>query len=68
MARIKSDWRSKLGPEMLDQLMSISVNGPPIKEYSCFNALYQWHTGDQKKRRPQFKSDDVDEFDEEDLN
>ena len=62
MARKKSDWRSKLGPEMLDNLMSISINGPPINEYNCASALYRWHNGGQRKRRPKFKSDGVDEF------
>ena len=62
MARIKSDWRSKMDSVMLDYLMSISLNGPPVKEYNCAKALYRWHTDGSRMRRPKFKS----EFEEED--
>ena len=57
MARIKSDWRAKLKPEMLDRLMAIAVSGPPVEQYKCDRAINIWARCD-RKRRPQFNADD----------
>ena len=58
MARINSYWRSKMDSVMLNYLMSISLNGPPIKEYNCAKALYRCHTDGPRMRRPKYKSED----------
>ena len=65
MARIKTDGRSRLGPEMLDNLMAISVNGPQIEDYNCNGALSLWLNG-EKRRRPNFGPLNVLDFDAED--
>lgn len=59
MARIKSDWRASLQPDMLNNLMAISISGPPIGEYNCSRALNMWYSGGQRARRPVF--DDAEE-------
>ena len=43
---------------ILDYLMSISLNSPPINEYNCTKALYRWHTDGPRMRRPKYKSED----------
>lgn len=58
MARIKSDWRASLHPDMLNYLMAISVSGPQVSEYNCTRALNMWYHGGQRQRRPQFDEDD----------
>ena len=65
MARIKTDGRSRLGPEMLDNLMAISVNGPTIADYNCNGALSLWFNG-EKKRRPMYNSVNIVDFHAED--
>ncbi|XP_060562819.1 zinc finger protein 862-like [Ruditapes philippinarum] len=63
MARIKSDWRASLNPDMLNYLMAISVSGPQVSDYNCTRALNMWYHGGQRQRRPQFdENDDVDEL------
>ncbi|KAH3859519.1 hypothetical protein DPMN_102336 [Dreissena polymorpha] len=64
MARIKSDWRASLQPDMLNRLMAISISGPAVGEYNCTRALNLWYTGGQRQRRPVFD----DEYVEENLN
>ena len=67
MKKIKTDWRAGLQSEMIDNLMAISLSGPPIEEYDCSRALSLWWNGGQRKRRPQFTSAndfDLDEFEE----
>ncbi|XP_014669372.1 PREDICTED: uncharacterized protein LOC106810507 [Priapulus caudatus] len=55
MARVKSDWRASLQPDMLDYLMAITVSGPPAGEYNSARALNLWYNGGQRQRRPQFE-------------
>jgi hypothetical protein len=63
MARIKSDWRASLNPDMLNYLMAISVSGPQVSDYNCTRALIMWYHGGQRQRRPQFdEKDAVDEL------
>jgi len=33
MRRIKTDWRSSLGEDTLDNLMRITIEGPPLKDF-----------------------------------
>ena len=33
MKRIKSDWRNRLNEETLDNLMRISIDGPPLSRF-----------------------------------
>lgn len=52
MARVKSDWRSRLDVKMLNCLMAISIQGP--QEYNPQRALEKWWHGGQRSRRPDF--------------
>ena len=54
MKRIKSDWRSSLGVEMLDRLMVIVLEGPSLEDYHPAGATSRWWKGGQRMRRPDF--------------
>jgi hypothetical protein len=54
MARIKSDWRANLNPDMLNYLMAISIAGPAPKDYNASRAAVLWWHGGQRARRPEF--------------
>ncbi|KAH3782818.1 hypothetical protein DPMN_160738 [Dreissena polymorpha] len=61
MARIKSDWRASLQPDMLNCLIAISISGPAVGEYNCTRTLNLWYTRGQRQRRPVFDDEDVEE-------
>lgn len=42
MKRIKTDWRSRLGEETLDQLLCISTDGPPPSKFDPNPAVEQF--------------------------
>jgi len=50
MKRVKNDWRSSLKPEMLNMLMFITVEGPPLQQFDT-NAVFNhwWSSGRQKR-------------------
>lgn len=52
MARLKSDWRSRLTPDMLNFLMAISIQGPEPMDYNAARALSLWWHGGECARRP----------------
>ena len=60
MARVKSDWRSRLNIDMLNILMAISIEGPASSDYNAQRALELWWHGGQRTRRPDFH--DLDEL------
>lgn len=63
LARIKSDLRASLNPDMLNYLMAISVSGPQVSDYNCSRALNIWYHGGQRQLWPQFdENDDVVEL------
>lgn len=55
MARIKSDWRSRLTPDMLNFLMAVSIQGPEPMDYNAARALNLWWHGGERARRPEFE-------------
>ena len=54
MKRVKTDWRSKLSVDMLNTLMSISIDGPDVSAYEAARALDRWWTSGDKSRCPGF--------------
>lgn len=52
MARLNSDWRSRLTPDMLNFLMAISIQGPEPMDYNAARALSLWWHGGERARRP----------------
>jgi len=51
MARIKDDERERLGQTMLDDLMMISMNGPPLLEFNYQAAVFQWYTAAPRREK-----------------
>ena len=49
MDGIKSRLRARLGPELLDQLMRISMRGPPLSSWDPRPAIAKWRA--KKARR-----------------
>ena len=66
LKRIKTDWRSSLTTEQLDQLMLISVEGPSLEDYVAERALNRWWTAGQRARRPRFNAPAEGEGEEDD--
>lgn len=58
MARIKSDWTSRLSPEMPNYLMGISIAGPDTNEYNAQRAFLLWWHGGARNRKPEFGDDE----------
>ena len=50
--RIFTDYRGSLGAQRLSNLMKISSDGPPLKDFDPGKAVEQWN---KKKRRPNQK-------------
>lgn len=42
MARVKCDWRNRLGRDRLDCLLQIGEEGPSIEEFSPDEAIEKW--------------------------
>lgn len=55
LKRIKSDWRSRLETETLDNLMRISIDGPDLESYNAARALQHWWDKGERQRRPNFQ-------------
>ncbi|CAH1264085.1 ZNF862 [Branchiostoma lanceolatum] len=53
MKRIKSDWRSSLGNEMLNNLLQISIHGTTVDDYDPEAAIHKWYHGGMRMRRPE---------------
>jgi hypothetical protein len=54
MARVKSDWRARLDISMLNMLMALAIEGPPVGAYNAQRAIELWWHGGQRARRPDF--------------
>lgn len=39
MARIRSDWHTRLAPKMLNFLMAVSIQGPEFMDYNAARAF-----------------------------
>ena len=54
--RIKSDSRSSLNPKTVEDLILISVEGPPLGSYDSSVAVKKWMGEGLRARRPNFKA------------
>lgn len=54
--RIKSDIRSALNPNTVEDLIRISVEGPPLETFDASVSVKRWMEEGQRARRPNFKS------------
>ena len=50
MKQVKTDWRCRLGNEVLDHLIRIKYEGP--KNYDPTKAINRWWLAGQRMRRP----------------
>ncbi|KAJ8365052.1 hypothetical protein SKAU_G00138830 [Synaphobranchus kaupii] len=53
---IKSDIRSALNPNTVEDLIRISVEGPPLETFDASVSVKRWMEEGQRARRPNFKS------------
>ena len=51
MKRVKNDWRSRLLPTTVTQLISIKLNGPTLEAFSPCPAIGQWWKAGRRQRR-----------------
>lgn len=49
MARVKTDWRKRLGHDNLDAILQIAEDGPEIAHSDLDKLVHIWY--DSKKRR-----------------
>ncbi len=54
--RIKSDIRSSLYPNTVEDLIRISVEGPPLEAFDASASVKRWMEEGQRARRPNLKS------------
>ncbi|XP_048852728.1 zinc finger protein 862-like isoform X2 [Brienomyrus brachyistius] len=54
--RIKSDIRSSLHPNSVEDLIRISVEGPPLEAFDASASVKRWMSEGQRAKRPNFKS------------
>ncbi|XP_039511952.1 zinc finger protein 862-like [Pimephales promelas] len=54
--RIKSDIRCSLHPNTVEDLIRISVEGPPLEAFDASASVKRWMEEGQRARRPNFKS------------
>lgn len=64
--RIKSDWRSRLISQMMNHLMTVSIEGPSLDDYNAERVIQLWYHTGQRQRRPQFVEDHDNDKDGED--
>lgn len=53
MKHIKSDWRSCLNTDTLDDLLRISLSGVSVCDYDTVRAVNQWWNSAERARRPE---------------
>lgn len=51
MNRIHDDERSRLKSEVVNDLMMISLNGPPVSDFDFNMAVMRWYTAAPRKER-----------------
>ena len=54
MGKIKSDWRSCLSVDILDCLIRVTAEGPPVSDFDPLPALKTWWNSGPRARRPNF--------------
>ena len=52
MKRIKTDWRNRLSPQTLSQLMMIKLDGPGLDQFNPEPAIKRWWKEGPRSRRP----------------
>ena len=68
MKQIKSDWRSTLGHEAINDLMTVLLLSPDIKDFDLQQAIDLWTTSRLRQRRPTYmNSEQSERGDEEDM-
>ena len=68
MKQIKSDWRSTLGPEAINDLMTVLLLSPDIKDFNPQQTIDLWTTSGLRQRRPTYMdSEQSERGDEEDM-
>ena len=65
MKQIKTDWRSSLAKDTLDDLMIVLLLSPSIAKFDPTDAVNQWHDDTIRGRRPEFMEGDDSEDEEE---
>lgn len=60
--RIKSDVRSCLKPDTVEDLIRISIEGPELEEFDATESVNEWLSKGQRARRPNYKSWPEDMF------
>ena len=65
--QIKSDWRSALGRDALNDLMTVILTSSEINEFDSKDAIEMWLTSGLRQRRPTFIDEELDSTEEEDL-
>lgn len=51
MKRVKTDWRNRLKPHTLSQLMMITLNGPDLENLDAQPAISRWWRAGPRSRR-----------------
>ena len=67
MKQIKCDWRSSLGTEAINNLMTIVLLSPTIQDFEPRQAIELWLTSGLRQRRPTFMDMEVEELPSEDI-
>ena len=52
MQQVKNDWRSRLNPDTLSQLLMIRLNGSAVEDFNPEAAVMRWWTAGPRRRRP----------------
>ena len=52
MKRVKTDWRNRLNPQTLSQLMMVKLSGPDLSSFDPEPAISQWWKEGLRSRRP----------------
>ena len=66
MKTIKTDWRSRLSNDSINDLMVILLLSPEIKDFDPHRAIKLWLKDGPRSRRPNLKEAKVDESDSSD--
>ena len=70
MKQIKSDWRSTLGPEAINDLMTVLLLSPDIKNFDPQQAVDLWTSSGLRQQRPTHmdsRDEQSERGDEEDM-
>ena len=66
MKQIKSDWRSALGRDVLNTLMTVILTSSDINEFDSKDAIEMWLTSGLRQRSPTCMDEELDSTEEKD--